>query len=339
MNLNKVSRLDTYTLLNHDKFSYNEEEPDSTFITSLMPAISIVIATRDRNELVLQTVESIMENSFEQFELIIVDQSKNQLTKESLDRYSGDARLHYVHSDLIGLSRSRNLGIQLARAEIIAMTDDDCIVLPGWLDKMLAAFNQYPLVGLVFGQVIAVSHDTSLGFIPDYRIEKVTLGRLPLDKLKMRGIGACMGIRKKTWEMLGGFDEMLGAGGLLRSCEDGDMAFRTLLSGWYVLETPDLIVHHAGFRTFSEGRLLTKRDWYGIAAAYSKYLRCWNFTGLIILLHEFFFIAVLQFLVNLVLWRRPFGMLRISSFIIGLVDSFKIPINRKYYKYRDDSPI
>lgn len=303
---------------------------------ALKPAVSIVVATRNRSELLPQTVASILKNSLENFELIVVDQSTDGLSRESLQQFWHDDRLRYIHSDQVGLARSRNLGIDLAQAEIIAITDDDCVVPPEWLSQILLICNRYPSVGLVFGQVLPLPHDTTQGFIPDYLIKKDFFGRHPLDKMKIRGIGACMAVRKIAWAQIGGFDDLLGAGSLLRSCEDGDIALRMLLAGWHVFETPVFSVKHSGFRTYKEGRDLTKRDWYGIGAAYTKYIRACNLSGIIVLLYEFFGVALFQFLINFLLWKRPFGILRLSSFVEGFLAGLKLSVDRGSYKYKID---
>ncbi|MBN9393028.1 MAG: glycosyltransferase [Chloroflexi bacterium] len=308
-------------------------------IPALKPVVSVVVATRNRSELLSKTVASILANSLENFELLIVDQSTDELSRESLQQFSQDRRLRYIHSDRAGLSRSRNLGIGLAQAPLIAITDDDCVVPPEWLSELIHICNRYPSVGLVFGQVLAITHDTTQGFVPDHVLKEEFWGRRPLDKIKIRGIGACMAVRKEAWRQIGGFDVLLGAGSLLRSCEDGDIALRMLLAGWQVLVTPAFSVSHAGFRTYREGRLLTKRDWYGIAAAYTKYIRGRNLSGIIILLYEFFGVAVFQFLIHVFLWRRPFGLLRITSFVQGFFASLKLPVDRRYYTYKTSEQI
>jgi GT2 family glycosyltransferase len=268
-----------------------------------------------------------------------VDQSTDALSRESLQQFSQDGRLRYIHSDRAGLSRSRNLGIELAQAELIAITDDDCVVSPEWLSELFRVCSRYPSVGLVFGQVLPIPHDTTQGFVPDHLLKQDFWGRRPLDKMKIRGIGACMAVRKEAWKQIGGFDDLLGAGSLLRSCEDGDMTLRMLLAGWHVLETSAFSVTHSGFRTYREGRLLTKRDWYGIAAAYTKYIRAWNLSGIIILFYEFFGVALFQFLVHVVLWKRPFGLLRITSFVEGVFASLRLPVDRHFYKYKTSKEI
>src|SRR4029079_1375471 len=95
-------------------------------------------------------------------------------------------------------------------------------------------------------------------------------------KSRARGMGAGMAVRRRAVLSLGGFDEQLGPGGRLRSGEARDLAARALVAGWWVLQIPDAYVVHHGFRTWVEGRSLTRRDWFGIGAAYAKQLKIGN---------------------------------------------------------------
>ena len=70
-----------------------------------------------------------------------------------------DARLHYVHSDEPGLSRAFNDGIGRTTGEIIAFTDDDCVVPSDWMSTIAAAFESEPDGDLLYGQVVPLHLD------------------------------------------------------------------------------------------------------------------------------------------------------------------------------------
>ena len=75
-----------------------------------MPEVSVLLCTRNRGDRIINAVDSILENSFENFELIVVDQSSDDKTKTVLEKYS-DPRIRYIRSHTVGLSRSRNIAI------------------------------------------------------------------------------------------------------------------------------------------------------------------------------------------------------------------------------------
>ena len=99
------------------------------------PTVSVVIATLDRPEKIPQAVASVLANDYPAFDLTVVDQSTTDETESALREVaSADPRLHYLHVTEAGLSRARNTGIRETTGDIIAFTDDDCVVSDHWVD-------------------------------------------------------------------------------------------------------------------------------------------------------------------------------------------------------------
>jgi len=90
---------------------------------------------------------------------LVVDQSTDRATADALAPLLADPRVHYVQSTERGKGAALNTGLAMARTEIVACTDDDCIVAADWLDSMAAAFAGRPQVAIVFGAVAPVPHD------------------------------------------------------------------------------------------------------------------------------------------------------------------------------------
>jgi GT2 family glycosyltransferase len=122
--------------------------------------------------------------------------------------------------------------------------------------------------------VVAGEHDRAAGYVPAYLRQAPFLARSPRDKWRIEGMGACMAIRRSTWESLGGFDERLGPGADFPAAGEGDFAYRALRSGWWIYDTPAIEVLHHGFRTADEGRVLLVRYAHGTGAMMIKHLRC-----------------------------------------------------------------
>ena len=108
--------------------------------------ISIVIPTRNRKESLKKCLLSLASLDFplEKYEVIVVDDDSSDGTTEFLENMRTilpfDLKL-VRHSTHKGVSAARNLAIQIAKGEIIASTDDDCLVPPDWLSLLTASFS------------------------------------------------------------------------------------------------------------------------------------------------------------------------------------------------------
>ena len=125
----------------------------------------------------------------------------------------------------------------LANSPLVAITDDDCLVPADWLSQIEAVFRQHEQVAVVYCNVLPGPHDSSQGFIPDYKQDEDRMVKTIWGKVKARGIGAGMAVRREPIISLGGFDENKGPGARFPSAGDRDLAIRALLKGWWVYET------------------------------------------------------------------------------------------------------
>ncbi len=298
------------------------------------PAISAVICTYNRGDRVVVAIQSILRNTHPDFELILVDQSENHDTEQAITAFLLDPRFHYIPSATHGLGASRNIGLEHARAEIVAFTDDDCSVPPNWLSVIERIFAQHLRVSVIFSSVKAGPHDQISGFIPTYTCRKNKIVRNICDKCLARGIGASMAVRHDPITRMGGFDEMLGAGSFFHSCEDADIAIRAIVTGQWVYETNDVVVTHYGFRSWYEGRALAQRDWTGIGAAYIKPLRAGYMSTLLLIFYELLGPCMLDPLKPILKLRRPRGFGRMIAFLRGIVGGMRQPMDRKNLTYR-----
>lgn len=249
------------------------------------PPITVVVSTRNREMEIGETIETILRNDYPDFEVRVIDQSDGNGTEASLRRFLSDPRFCYVKTTARGVSVGRNLGIEGAKNEIIAMTDDDCRTPPDWLRELASSFGVDRRIGVIFGNVHPGPHDSRGGFVPSYTRKDAFLARSILDKRRVEGISACMGLKKSVWRALHGFDELLGSGAPFRSAEETDFTIRALLAGYYVFETPAFSVCHLGFRTWEQGRHLIEGYLYGIGAALVKNLKGRHGSVLILILN------------------------------------------------------
>ena len=292
------------------------------------PEVTVVISTRNRGKRIVKTIRTILANEYPDFEVIVVDQSEDHYTETALRPFLSSARIRYIRTSTEGLSVGRNLGIRNARSEFIALTDDDCEVTSNWLRELVRAFSVDSRIGVVFGNVLAGSHDPDAGFITAYVRTEPYLARSIGEKLEVEGISGCMGIRQSTWRVLSGFDEMLGVGGPLKAGEESDFTIRALLAEYFVYEEPRVIVTHQGFFSWDKGSGVIHRNWYGTGASFAKQLKCGYWSVVPLLFRLAWRWAFGRSRVARSLGPRPRSFLRLFAFIKGFAAGVATRVDR-----------
>lgn len=184
------------------------------------PTVSVIIPTYNRAHMVGRAIQSVLNQTYQDFELIIVDDASTDNTEEVAKSFN-DERLQYIrHEKNSGSSVApRNTGIELARGEYIAFLDSDDEWLPQKLEKQMDKFNSVsPDVGLVYCGYAGVNRETGEAlreYTPNGRGEvfKLMVERNLLGSLTVL-------IRKECFQKAGVFDtEFL-------SSQDWDMWIR-----------------------------------------------------------------------------------------------------------------
>jgi GT2 family glycosyltransferase len=197
----------------------------------------------------------------------------------------------------------------------------------------------HPKVAVAFCCVEAGEHDRTAGFVPDYVRTGDRVLTTMHDARHVRGLGAGMAVRRNMIEQIGGFDPLLGPGSRFQDCDDRDIAIRALLAGYYVYETSTIAVKHFGFRSWQQGRQLTRRNFLGIGAAYSKFLKCGRIELMYIPAYEFIKYALWPPIRDLLHFRQPSGIVRITAFVKGFIEGLRTPLDKSTMVFVEDKPI
>jgi glycosyltransferase involved in cell wall biosynthesis len=285
--------------------------------------------------LVVDTVSSILANTHPNFELVVVDQSEDNETWEALRPFTADRRLKYLKTATIGKGNALNVGLRETRGAIVAITDDDCTVPTNWLESFASIFAADPRVAVAFCCVEAGEYDRTAGFIPHYVRSGDRVLTSIHDARNVQGMGAGIAVRRSMIEKIGGFDSMLGPGSRFPSGDDRDVAIRALLAGYHVYESSSIAVKHFGFRTWQQGRQLTRRDFLAIGATYSKFLKCGRIELIYIPAYEFTKYALWPPIRDLLHLRQPRGMMRITAFVKGFIEGLRTPLDKATMMFVD----
>lgn len=124
-----------------------------SFYLKKTPVISVVLPTYNRAALLPRAIESILNQTFKDFELIIIDDGSTDETPAVLKKYAAqDKRIRLLRNEQnCGISCSRNRGIEAARGQYIAPMDSDDEAISIRLEKLLAVMKDYPELTVVTG--------------------------------------------------------------------------------------------------------------------------------------------------------------------------------------------
>lgn len=218
---------------------------------------SVVICTRDRPDALQRCLASLPQQTYPPCEIIVVDNaSRDQRTRE----VALAAGVIYVREDRAGLDIARNTGACRATSEIVAYTDDDVLLHPRWLERLVGAFD-HPRIQAVTGLVLPgelateaqLHFETYWSFGKGYhrqdydtaRFEAYTHGVFPAWDV---GAGASMAFRRELFHRIGFFDERLDVG--QAGCSgDSEFWYRLLAKGYCCRYDPSSVAFHFHRRT------------------------------------------------------------------------------------------
>ncbi len=115
-----------------------------------VPKISVVMPTYNAEPYLRESIESILSQTFADYEFIIINDGSTDGTKGILDSFSEiDCRIKVFHQNNKGVASSLNLGCKHARGKYIARMDADDISLPSRLEKQIRYLERHPEIGIV----------------------------------------------------------------------------------------------------------------------------------------------------------------------------------------------
>jgi glycosyltransferase involved in cell wall biosynthesis len=296
------------------------------------PRVSVVICTRNRPDKICAAAESVLANGHPNFDVTVIDQSTTDATQYVLGQMlATDKRVSYHHMNAVGLSRAYNLGIRSTSADLIAFTDDDCIVPADWLEHIERAFAEEPDADLLYGQVVAKPAALDDGaLVPDLPFTKAErLSRR--DGFRVFGMGANFAARRRLFDRIGGFDEVLGGGAPLRSSQDFDLAYRTYRAGAVILLRPEVTLLHDGGREPDEWHVVMHNYGVGDGAFYSKHVRCRDPYALLLLIRKISRLGA-GAAIKAILGQRPRADY-LTGILVGVRDGRRFSVDRRQRLY------
>jgi teichuronic acid biosynthesis glycosyltransferase TuaG len=205
----------------------------------MTPTVTVVVAAHNADGTIKEAMDSILNQSFQDWEMIVVDDASTDGTSRILDAYGEDPRIHIVRNNRnLGSGASRNLALNLAKGKYILVQDADDVSRPNRMQLLLDEFVRDSNLGAVSGQLaefgtwggpVSSNWPTALNEIEDRRRR----GQMPLAH------PAAMFRRDLAIEA-GGYDEAC------RRAQDYALFMR--LRGWGMACVPEIVLNYRTVR-------------------------------------------------------------------------------------------
>ena len=238
------------------------EESGSRSHDAVKTKTSIIVSTHNSFSTLKATIESIIQNTFVPYELIVVSASSTDATNSQIPLLFPDVKL--IEAPDVGWGEANNIGFEHSDGELLVFMGADCQVTPGWLDAILTQYGKLNNVG-VLGSLVLKDGTYSVGgkfrFVPGLLwrdIKEFELKQVPFEFQYLRH-PVCS---RTVFHQIGGFDSSF-----FYTCDEIDFCLRSLRAGFknyvipgsiiYTTETPTSY-KTSYYTTINQFRLITR---------------------------------------------------------------------------------
>lgn len=224
---------------------------------------SLVVATRNRVSEVNRFLRSLIAQNHQNFEVIIIDQNSDDCLVEIVESYRESLSIIHIQKAKPGASRARNQGRLIAKGDIIAYPDDDCVYPPDFLAKVANFFESDLTWDGLTVRIMDLESDRDAF---DYCLQNS--GKVDFITAWSLGIGPSMFFRAELARQVA-FDEEMGPGETWVAGEDTDYLLHCLDRGANIYYDFELFVRHPRpYANYTVPQLARREFTYGRGFGY-----------------------------------------------------------------------
>lgn len=203
--------------------------------------VTIIMPARNAEGCIGTALESLRAQTYEDFELLVVDNGSTDRTGEIATKYAD----RVIREGKPGLSNARNAGIQAASGEILAFTDADCIADAGWVERIVRFFRDHPDEVVVTGETrvpkagFVADSISALGFPGGGQLGFARMWRVDEQGYTTKLTGCNFALRKDVLVKVGLFHPAL-----MAANDDSEMGLRMIRNGLRIRFLPKLLIFH-----------------------------------------------------------------------------------------------
>lgn len=239
-----------------------------------MNVTSIIIPTCNGIDLLKECIDSIRNYTLVPFEIIIVDNGSTDGTVN----YCIQERLRLISIPRnLGFPVACNYGLNIASGNSLLLLNNDIVVTHGWLSNMLTCLYSSDDIGIVgptanYVSGKQLSADIQYESLAQLHLMAVQRNALDHEKWQQvdRLVGFCFLMKREVFSRVGFLDERFSPG----HYEDDDYCFRARMSGYRLMLSGDVFIHHHGNKSFRQ--LGQEQVDHLVAQNYGKFVEKWG---------------------------------------------------------------
>jgi glycosyltransferase involved in cell wall biosynthesis len=197
------------------------------------PELSVITACFNHGKFIHEMLDSVLNQTFPDFEIIIVNDGSTDDTADILDKIANE-KVRVIHIENRGPAFARNLAIENARAPVIMNLDADDKIAPGLLEKAYNIFTSNPDIGIVYCDAEYFGAKSGKYEIGEYSPEEMLIGNRIISQAFFR---------KEDWRSVGGYSDKL-----LFGLEDWDLWLSIIELGRFVYKIPEKLVYYRTYK-------------------------------------------------------------------------------------------
>jgi GT2 family glycosyltransferase len=294
------------------------------------PLVSIIIPHLDGKQHLDDCFGSLRRQTFQDFEVLLVDNGSTDCTQEFVREYYPEVRLIELGANH-GFTGACIAGYEASTGQIVILLNNDTEVDSGWLGVIVEAFKKQPLTGSIASKMLLFDRRDTFHTAGDfYRLDGIPgnrgawmqdIGQYDQEEIVFSACGGAAAYRRQMLDEIGFLDN-----DYFFSCEDMDLAWRANLAGWQVKYLPAAVVYHKLKASGSNGVNSSYYDGRNFL-----YLIWKNYpTDLLRRYWPAILMAQLRISVDaLGAWRGPAARARLRGQIAGLFGLFKMLPKRR----------
>lgn len=173
------------------------------------PKVSVIIPTYNRAHILGRAIQSVLDQTYQDFEIIVVDDGSTDNTEEVVKNFNDERIVYHLYGKNRGVAAARNIGIKLSKAEYIAFQDSDDVWYPDKLEKTMKNIKEIKNIDFIFSCGKIIKDGEIVGYTGNHSWINKSPKKELIRKLFMGNFIPTQGVvvKKDKIIQVGGFDE------------------------------------------------------------------------------------------------------------------------------------